>query len=140
MTGDVETKLILIIWYCKRKKASFALQLSKIYYHDTTQPTYPTAPSMPDIVVGEFSFDPSKQVGKGRHATVYEGYHTSKGTKVAVKKVDWSSIHKNKHDTLKKKLHQALGVQQKKVHDNVLTLLDFKVCAISLPFRVLIFI
>jgi hypothetical protein len=88
---------------------------------------------MPDIVVGEYSFDPNKQIGKGRHSCVYEGHHAGKGIKVAVKKVDWSSIHKNKHDSLKKKLQQALGVQ-KKTYENVLTLLDFQVCVI-LAFR-----
>lgn len=83
--------------------------------------------TMPDIVLGEYAFDSSKVIGKGRHATIYEGYHAGKGTKVAVKKVDWSFIPKSKHENLKKKLQQSLGVQ-KKTYENVLTLLDFQVC------------
>jgi serine/threonine-protein kinase ULK/ATG1 len=81
---------------------------------------------MSEVVVGEYTFNTSKQIGKGRYATVYEGIHAGKGTKVAVKKVNWSAIHKNKHDNLRKKLQQSLGVQ-KKTYEHVLTLLDFQV-------------
>ena len=88
---------------------------------------------MPDVVVGECSYDPSKQIGKGRHATVYEGTHAARGIKVAVKKVDWSSIPKSKHDNLRKKLQQALGVQ-KKTYEHVLSILDFQVCINLLPY------
>lgn len=94
---------------------------------------------MPDVVVGEYSFDTSKQIGKGRHATVYEGFHAGKGIKVAVKKVDWSSIHKNKHDNLRKKLQQALGVQ-KKTYEHVLALLDFQVCLACRPLSRIVYI
>jgi hypothetical protein len=85
---------------------------------------------MSDIVVGEYSFNPSKQIGKGRHSTVYEGYHAGSGTKVAIKKVDWASIHNRKHDMVKKKIQQALELQKRKAYEHVVKLLGFQVCTI----------
>lgn len=84
---------------------------------------------MPLVVVGDYSYDPNIVLGRGRYSTVYEGLHSS-GQKVAVKKVDWSTINRSKHDNISKKLQQDLAAQKTKrwkSYENTLILLDIQV-------------
>lgn len=86
---------------------------------------------MSTIVVGEYAFDTTKQLGKGRFSTVYEGQHAEKGTKVAIKKVDWSALPASKRDNLVNKLKQAVELHKTKSHEHVLKLLDYQVSEYS---------
>lgn len=83
---------------------------------------------MPEVVIGEYSFDSSEEIGKGRYSTVYQGRHAS-GTKVAVKKVNWTALGRGRHDNIVRKLQQALAASKgRKENEHIAALLDLQVC------------